>query len=163
MSETKLRNRHRIPSKNIKDISAHLADVFGMDVLGDISEMDIAESNAQKAIIMDNEIVGFFVEDKPLLTVRGLLKYKPETRYVTVDMGAVKYVASGADIMSPGIVDADPMIKSGDYVWIRDVNNKRPIAVGKALVDRDKMGKGMSGKAIKNLHYVGDELWNYKI
>jgi PUA domain protein len=163
MSEIKIRNRHRLPSKDIKELSIQLMTIFGKDVFSGENEVDTADIDTHTIIIVNNEIIGYMVEAKPLFTVRGLLKYKPEKRYVTVDMGAVKYVANGADVMSPGIVDADPSIKSGNYVWIRDVNNKRPIAVGKALVDRENMGKGFSGKAVKNIHHVGDDLWNCKI
>ena len=65
-------------------------------------------------ILIDNVIIGIIFE-KQFLTVRGLLKYNPKNRFVPVDMGAVKFVNNGADIMTPGIVDADRDIKKDDY------------------------------------------------
>ena len=62
--------------------------------------------------------------------------------------------------MAPGIVDADPSILKDDYVWICDENNKKPLAIGIALMSGEQMKQSKEGKAIKNLHYVGDELWN---
>jgi predicted RNA-binding protein (TIGR00451 family) len=74
-------------------------------------------------------------------------------------MGAIKFIVNGADVMSPGIVDADASIREGDIVWVRDVKNKKPIAVGIALKPGAEMPK-TQGKAVKTLHYVGDEIWN---
>jgi len=78
-----------------------------------------------------------------------------------VDMGAVPYVTNGADVMGPGIVEVDPDIKEGDMVWIRDMTHKRPLAIGKALVSAEVMAAKAPGKAIKNLHFVGDKIWKY--
>ena len=47
----------------------------------------------------------------------------------------------------------------GDLVWVKDVKNGRPIAIGKALMDGPIMASKAPGKAIKNLHFVGDKLW----
>jgi PUA domain protein len=79
---------------------------------------------------------------------------------VTVDMGAVPHVANGADVMAPGITEADPAIRAGDLVWVRDERNRRPLAVGRALVDGPAMPRGKKGKAVETLHHVGDALWS---
>jgi PUA domain protein len=42
-------------------------------------------------------------------------------------------MASGADVMSPGIVEADPQIKEGDTVIIVDEKHHKPLAMGKPL------------------------------
>jgi len=65
--------------------------------------------------------------------------------------------------MAPGIVDADPEIKTGDAVWVRDQNNKRPLLVGVALMDGPAMVAGKGGKAVKTVHYVGDKIWNLAV
>lgn len=74
-------------------------------------------------------------------------------------MGAIRFVANGADIMSPGIVDADNNIEEGDQVWICDEEHYKPLAVGIALCSGPAMIKENTGKAIQNIHYVGDDLW----
>jgi PUA domain protein len=93
------------------------------------------------------------------LTVRGLLKYHATKRYVTVDMGAVRFVCNGADVMTPGIIGFDASIKEGDLVWIRDARNLQPLAVGRALLGADRMVLKEKGKAVTSIHYVGDRLW----
>jgi len=76
-------------------------------------------------------------------------------------MGAIKFVASGADIMKPGVVAVDEGINKGDFIAIIDQKNQKPIAIGEALFDCHEMRKQESGKVIKNLHYVGDKLWKF--
>lgn len=99
------------------------------------------------------------LDGKAFLTLRGVLRYEPVNRYVTVDMGAVPFIANGADCMGPGIVEADPGIGEGDFVWIRDINNKRPLAVGIALRPAGELVKKLPGKAVRTLNTVGDKLW----
>ncbi|MEW6592201.1 MAG: DUF1947 domain-containing protein [Candidatus Hadarchaeota archaeon] len=77
---------------------------------------------------------------------------------VVVDMGAVPHLANGADVMAPGIVFADDGIKSGEIVEVSDERHGKPIAVGVALVDGLLM-KGGKGRAVKNIHHIGDKIW----
>lgn len=100
----------------------------------------------------------FYYEDKAVPTIKTLLEnnYLPK---VTVDMGAVKFVVSGADIMRPGIVDVEEFEKDA-VVSIIDENNKKPLAVGKALLSSEEMQSQEKGKSVKNIHYVGDYIWN---
>ena len=74
-------------------------------------------------------------------------------------MGAVGFVTNGADVMSPGIVDADPQIQPGDLIWIADETHNKPLGVGEALLTGEEMIANTKGKAIKNIHYIGDALW----
>lgn len=78
-------------------------------------------------------------------------------------MGAVKFVTNGADIMSPGIVEADDDIDVGNIVVIEDMNNHKPLAIGESLISGAEMVESSKGKAIKSIHYVGDEIWNLEI
>jgi len=110
-------------------------------------------------LLVGGKALGLIVDGEPFLTVRGLLHYRPTKRYVTVDMGAVPFVCNGADIMSPGVVDADPSIEPGDLVWIRDERNLQPLAVARALIRGPEMVERSSGKAAESIHYVGDRLW----
>ena len=91
--------------------------------------------------------------------MRGLLAYPAKKRWVTVDMGAVKFVYNGADVMAPGIVDADPSITPSDLVWVRDEKNLRPLAIGEALTSGPEMVASEKGKAVNSIHHVGDALW----
>lgn len=77
---------------------------------------------------------------------------------VVVDMGAVSHVVNGADIMAPGVVRVDESIKKDDIVAVADERYGKIIAIGLALVGGESM-KAPKGKVVKNLHYVGDDIW----
>ena len=156
----RIRRRQRLRRKEINAYSEAVAAALGVDPFRDRDDIDLAEADEWRLLIVDNEVRGILVGDRPFLTVRGLLAYPAARRWVTVDMGAVKFVYNGADVMAPGIVDADPAIKVGDIVWVRDEKNLRPIAVGEALMAGPEMVASEKGKAVRSVHHVGDPLWN---
>ena len=159
MAEIRIRKRKRMRSKDIKALADQLSSVLGVPVFGENDPVDLAEGPDFDVIYVANDILGLVYEGQPFLTVRGLQKYRPERRYVTVDMGAVKFVTNGADVMGPGITEADDGISARDMVWIRDEKNRVPLAVGVALRDTEGIRSKEKGKAIQMLHYVGDKLW----
>lgn len=161
VSEIRVRKRKRLREKELKALAEGLLSATGVEVIGAKDTVDTAEGPECELIIINNVIEGLMVDGKPFPTIRGLLRVKASKSFVTVDMGAVPYVTNGADVMAPGIVEVDPGIKEGDLVWIRDVTHKRPLAVGKALVSAEVMAAKAPGKAIKNLHFVGDKIWKY--
>ena len=160
MAEVKFKNRHRLSKKEARALQQQFVESIGFSPIVSENSVDVAETEKYSVIVEGNEITGFFVDDKPFPTVRGILKAAPEKKYITVDMGAVKFVASGADVMAPGIVDVDNSILEGDTVWIRDVKNQKPIAIGIALRSGEAMLTDKKGKAVKSIHHVGDDIWN---
>ena len=161
MSDIRIKKRGRLREKEIKSLSEEISLKVGMQVFTVNDTIDKAESSDFDVIFVNNEILALVISGKAFLTVKGVLKYNPPKSHVTVDMGAVPFVVKGADIMGPGIVDADKDIKIGDFVWVRDVKNQRALAIGVAMVSGEEMLLRKTGKAIKNLHYVGDKLWKY--
>jgi PUA domain protein len=160
-SLTILMKRYRLRKKELKNLIEFMNEYFEINI--ENYRIDLIEYDKFK-LLKGEEIFAFYVGNKPYLTVRGVLKYRPEKKHVTIDRGAVKFITNGADVMAPGIVEVDPDIKEGDVVWIRDEINRKPLAIGRALVDAEKMvekeKERRKGKVIKNLHYVGDKIWN---
>lgn len=78
---------------------------------------------------------------------------------IIVDMGAVPHIVNGADIMRPGIREAVGRFNKDDIVIVRDEKNKKPIAIGKTLVDSESLKSMSKGKVAENIHYVDDKLW----
>ncbi|MBU3902438.1 MAG: RNA-binding protein, partial [Candidatus Thermoplasmatota archaeon] len=134
----KLRKKHRLRKKDVEKLSKMLNDTFGKEIFTGDEIMDQADAEGNTVLSINNEVLGLIINDKPFLTLKGLLKYKPEKKYVTVDKGAVKFVCNGADIMVPGVVDADSSVKKNDLVWIRDEKHKKPLAVGVALMNAEE-------------------------
>ena len=158
----RLRNRHRLRKKEIRALADGLKSVFSQNFFSIDDTIDKADAGKFYVIMVHGEILGMVFKGDPFLTVKGLLKYRPSRRYVTVDMGAVKFVYNGADIMAPGIVDADEGITKGDLIWIRDEKNHQPLAVGEALISGKEMVISSKGKAVRSIHHVGDDIWNYE-
>ena len=83
----------------------------------------------------------------------------PTLRYLQTHPDAIKFAVNGADIMRPGIAEIAAGIKKDDYVVIIDQNNHKPLAVGITLLNSEEMEKTGKGKVIRNIHYIGDEIW----
>lgn len=79
---------------------------------------------------------------------------------IVVDMGAVPYVCKGADIMAPGVVSINGNFDVGQVVVIVDERHNKPLGVGLANFGSDELRSLSSGKIVKNLHYIGDKLWD---
>ena len=79
---------------------------------------------------------------------------------VYVDSGAVPHILNGADVMAPGIVRITGEMSKGDIVYIGEDENKRIFGAGKALMEKDEIFSLKRGKAIKNVHYAGDKVWD---
>ena len=111
-----------------------------------------------KLILVDG-IPSFFYYDKELLPTLKYLQKHSVLKKIIVDMGAVKFVINGADIMRPGIVEISEGINKNEFIVIVDQNNQKPLSIGIALFDSKEMEEIKSGKVIKNIHFVGDEIW----
>ena len=114
-------------------------------------------------ILLNGKPLLFEIEGQLFPTVRGALEMKLQKRLVIVDKGAVRFVSNGADIMAPGVVEADPEINEGDLVIIVEETHRKPLAIGKALMEGPQMVEADSGKAIKSIIYVGDKLWSMEL
>jgi PUA domain protein len=92
---------------------------------------------------------------------------------VQVDRGAIKFVLSGANVMSPGLVSAggklpDPSkgeqpIKEGECVAIRAQGKNEVLAVGVMKMDSEQVRKTGKGIAIENIHYLGGKFRPYDV
>jgi len=159
MPHLRLRHRHRLRRKEVASLTSELELKLGCTPFTDRGDLETADAGQYQLLVSRNTALGIFIDGEAFLTVRGFLAYPPAKRFVTVDMGAVKFVANGADIMAPGIIDAHPDISEGNAVWIRDEKNLRPMAVGQALMSGPEMVQADGGKAVKTIHYVGDKIW----
>ena len=159
MSDIRVRKRRRLREKEVKVLAEEMVNALGVEPFVPGDPVDRAESTDFDILFINNIAEGLVYKGKVFLTVRGLLRNRPEGSSVTVDMGAVPFVTKGADVMGPGIVDADPNIQPGDLVWVKDINNGVPLAVGEALISGSEMKERSPGKAIKSIQHVADKLW----
>jgi PUA-domain protein len=110
----------------------------------------------------------FLLNAKPLLVkasgnIYPTLKFDEYFRTapkVVVDMGAVRRVCKGANVMAPGIRRFEGQFAQNDIVIVVDEKYGRPIAIGEILYDADKVKNITHGTIVKNVYYVGDKTWN---
>ncbi|MEF8757221.1 MAG: RNA-binding protein [Halobacteriales archaeon] len=155
-----IKSRHHLRSDDVREIESVLADELGVEPAGDQYELVEFEADEYDLVLVDGEPLVLYVDDEPFLTVRGANEYEPTSHVVTVDAGAVEFVSDGADVMRPGITEADEAIAEGDLVVIVEEAHGKALAVGRAMVDGDDL-LGDSGKVIESLHHVGDELYGF--
>jgi|AntAceMinimDraft_9_1070365.scaffolds.fasta_scaffold125274_1 PUA domain protein len=109
-------------------------------------------------LFVDNVPSFFQIGDSWVPTLHLLMKYVDLLPSVTVDKGAIKFVINGADIMRPGITTCQDFEKDS-FVVIIDENYSKPLAVGKVLMSSVDLINSIGGKAILNLHRIGDYIW----
>lgn len=91
----------------------------------------------------------------PFLSETELLEKFPN---VIVDMGAVKFMCKGANLMRPGIKQFTTFEKD-NLVCIIEESHHKFLAVGKAMVSSSELETMEKGEVIKNLHYISDKFW----
>jgi PUA domain protein len=110
-----------------------------------------------------NDVPSFFVGERsiiiPLLIYA--LEFSLPLPRITVDMKAVPHICNGADVFRPRVRNIDANIKAGQTVIIVDEKNMKPICVATSLMEATSMQETKQGKVAKNIHYVGDDLWNF--
>lgn len=156
-----IKNRHNLKTKEIKIFQNQLKSFYEKNFIDKKSLVEIGELEDLRLIFVNNEACFMLYKNKIFFTLKGLNKYKPKNKFVIVDMGAVRFITNGADVMGPGIVDADKNISENDPVWICDEKHHKPLAVGIAIMNGEQMINKNKGKAVKILHHVGDNLWNF--
>jgi len=156
----RVKSRHHLRSDQIRDLRRAVSEGLGVDLDGDSFELVEIEDSVFDLILVDGDPLAMYYDDEPFLTVRGANAHAPDTHVVTVDAGAVQFVSDGADVMRPGIVDADETITEGDLVAVAEESHGKVLAVGRALVDGDEM-LGDQGKVVESIHHVGDDLYDF--
>jgi len=140
-----------------------LESAFGEEMAGlENKTLEKVTLDEFSLILVEGRPLLFEIEEHLFPTVRGALEMGLQKRLVVVDKGAIRFVSNGADIMAPGILEADPEIKEGDFVIIVEETHRKPLAIGKALMEGQQMVDADSGKAIKSITHVGDKLWNFE-
>ncbi|WP_096390681.1 RNA-binding protein [Halopenitus persicus] len=156
-----VKSRHHLRSDAIDEIRAALADGLGVEIDGDAFELVELTDSAFDLVLVDGEPLVFYTDEEPFVTVRGANETNPDSGVVTVDAGAISFVSNGADVMRPGIVEADPDVEAGDLVAIAEETHGKVLAIGRALVDGPEM-VGEEGKVVESVHHVGDDLYEFE-
>lgn len=113
------------------------------------------ENNAQ--IITGKGIKILRIDDDylPFLSETEMLQKFPN---VMVDMGAVKFMCKGANVMRPGI-KKNTEFEKDKLVCIVEESRHKFLAIGKSMVSSTELENMDKGEIIKNMHYISDKFW----
>ena len=122
-----------------------------------IKNLKVHEISDDAQIITGKGIKVLKIENDylPFLSEIDTLKKFPN---VTVDMGAVKFMCKGANLMRPGIKNFSEFEKD-KLVCIVEESQQKFLAVGKAVVSSKELEEMDKGEVLKNLHYISDKFW----
>ena len=122
-----------------------------------IKNLKVYEIDNDIQLITGNEIkiLKVYGEYLPFLSEVLMLKKFP---FVQVDMGAVKFMCKGANLMRPGIKKFSEFSQN-DIVCIVEESQNKFLAVGKSEVDSSELENMEKGEVVKNLHYISDKAW----
>jgi len=122
------------------------------------------QKNVRFHYITDNEIIITGTDITAIMVGNNILPFLSETTIlkkfpsVVVDMGAIRFVCKGANIMRPGIKEFSDF-KKGDIVCIIEESQQKFLAVGIAEMSSDELKEAKKGEVIKNIHYISDNFW----
>ena len=133
-----------------------ITEQWGME-FPKIKNLKVHEISDDAQIITGKGIKILKVENDylPFLSEIETLKRFPN---VTVDMGAVKFMCNGANLMRPGIKNFSEFEKD-KLVCIVEESQQKFLAVGKSVVSSEELEKMDKGEVLKNLHYISDKFW----
>jgi len=159
----RIKKRHLLKKREQRDeiesIEKDIKSSIGVDDKLQI-ESGILDDGSH-VLLLDGEIIFFEHDGRNIPTLRALLKGIIKIPQVTVDMGAVKFVVNGADIMRPGITHIDDDVTENGLVAIVDERHGKPLAVGISQLSAVDLRNASSGKVIKSVHHVNDPLWEF--
>ena len=131
------------------------------------NELEFDEKRTRVEVIFTDNMSLYLFEGKPflfksedkLIPTLFFENYISSAPKIVVDMGAVPHLCNGADVMAPGVRRVEGEFLKGDFVKIVDEKYGKVIAIGDALFNSNEIIKLTQGKVIRNLHHVGDNIY----
>jgi len=151
----KAREAKSLLRKSSEKLQVDLEEILNVKSIVEVIETDFFE-----VLLIDGKPLLAKADESifPTLIFDKVFALMPK---VVVDMGAVPYVCDGANVMAPGIVRFEGEFRRGNLVFVVDEKHGKPIAVGKIIYDVDTAEKVKKGIVVKNIHFVGDKVWNF--
>jgi PUA-domain protein len=155
--------RYAVKSKEAKQIITQASEKLKIDLdalFGSKVSVEVMEGETDKLFLVDGKPTLFAVGEMilPTLTAEQIISQLPK---VVVDMGAVKFVCNGADVMAPGVVRYEGDFGKGDLAVVVDMKHGKPLALGEMLYGLEDAKKTKKGAVMKSRHFVSDAIWNF--
>jgi len=155
--------RYFLKTKEVKSLLRKISKKLKIDVeqIFDVKvNVELVETDFAGILLINSRPLLFRVEESifPTLIFKEIVASAPK---VVVDMGAVSHVCNGANVMASGIVRFEGNFRKDDFVFVVDERHGKPVAIGKAVYDVEAAKKTTQGVVVKNIHFVGDKIWNF--
>ena len=153
--------RQHLKKREIRTVEESLKERYALDIsLPKKGRVERVKLKHTELIMVEGKPWFFTSDDKTFVPTLHFLLEKQILKRIVIDMPAIRFITNGADVMRPGIVQIGKGIAEGETVCIMDEQHHKPLAVGIALFSSEDMEALDSGKVIKNIHHVGDDIWN---
>lgn len=165
MAPITIRKRHTVRKGDAAELVRRLGEELGEEAsIFAADRIEVAETGGPFRLYLLDKRPLLFERDGVLFpTLHGAIARPFSARRVTVDMGAVRFVVNGADIMRPGIVSVTDDVLADHPVLVVEERHGKPLAVCIARLDATAMRAEAAGKVCKNIHHVGDEIWSLEV
>jgi PUA-domain protein len=155
--------RYALKSKESKQVLIQASEKLKINLealYGENLFLEVAEADFGEVLLINGKPTLFRTKDTiiPTLTAVEIISSLPKA---VVDMGAVRFVCNGADVMAPGIVRYEGNFAKGDAIVVVDVNHSKPLALGETMTSLEEAKATKQGPVIKSKHYVSDKIWNF--
>jgi PUA domain protein len=162
MSVSHKTRRYALKSSEIKLILAKASEKLGSsitDFLDSKSNVEAIETSKGELLLVNRKPLLFKTGESvyPTLMFEQILSKLPK---VVVDMGAIRHVCNGADVMAPGIVRYEGAFVKDALVLVVDLKHGKALALGEIQYDSESVKNVSKGVVVKNLHFVSDDLWS---
>jgi PUA domain protein len=155
--------RYALKSKESKQLLAQVSEKLNVNMeslFGSNLFLEVAEAEFGEVLLINGKPTLFRTKDAivPTLTATEVIATLPKA---IVDMGAVRFVCNGADVMAPGIVRYEGNFSKGDAIVVVDVKHGKPLAIGETMLGLEDAKVTKQGPVIKSKHYVSDKIWDF--
>ncbi len=159
----KAKRRHPLSKKEAKKL-VELAREKLPGIIEDYDIIELVDYGEFTVYLIDGTPCLADVKGKLIPLLRCMLKRGTGSMpKVYVDPGATKALGRGADLMVPGITSFEGKWEPGAIVIAVDERYNAPVAVLEAFISSSELDEKLKGdrrgKAFKNLHRPGDDLW----
>ena len=146
----------------LEDLIREYGDVIASFI--EISTMLEEVTTDEGKLIAKSGKIWFFQSENQLLPSIYFLRESgfnlPE---IVVDIGAIRFITNGADVMSPGVVLFSEEIRKGNLVVIKEEKANSIIGIGSSLINSEDFNKSKKGKVVKLLHHLKDKIWSFQL
>ena len=161
-----IKKRKILSKKEKKLLLLDLVNGFG-DVISSYVELSTMLEEVitdEGTLIAKNGKIWFFnINDKMIPSIYFLRESNFELPEIVVDIGAIRFITNGADVMSPGVVFFNTDIRKGTLVVIKEEKANSIIGVGSSLINSEDFDKSQKGKVVKLHHHLKDKIWSFQL